>query len=36
MIQKSSSSLGTKVNGHFHDTAKIRVIVIETLNIFLP
>ena len=34
MIQKRSCSLSTKVNQPFHDMVKIRVIIIENVNIF--
>ena len=34
MIQKRSCSLGTKVNQHFNDMIKIRLIMINNLNIF--
>ena len=34
MIQKRSCSLSTRVNQPFHDMVKIRVIIIENVNIF--
>ena len=34
MILKSLRSLSTKVNRHFYDMVKIRVIIIQNINIF--
>ena len=34
MIKKGSRSLSTKVNIHFHDMVKIRIKIIQNVNIF--
>ena len=34
MILKSLRSLSTEVNRHFYDMVKIRVIIIQNINIF--